>query len=88
MNDDNDATATMMMTTTTTAATTITTTTAACHVDSTTRPLQAEAVDECTEYLVPMPTLVSLAAEHGMALEYASNFTDIFAAEMHEVRVP
>ena len=54
---------------------------------STARRPQAEAVDECTEYLVPMPTLVSLAAEFGMALEYASNFTDIFAAEMHKVRV-
>ncbi len=34
-----------------------------------------------------MPTLVSLAAEFGMTLEYASNFTDIFAAEMHKVSV-
>ena len=40
-----------------------------------------EAVDECEEYLVHLPTLTRLASEYGLELVEASNFTDFFAAE-------
>lgn len=40
-----------------------------------------EAVDNCTEYLVPLPTLTRLARQVGLELEEAKNFTDFFATE-------
>jgi mRNA (guanine-N7-)-methyltransferase len=40
-----------------------------------------EAVDDCQEYLVHMPTFVAIAARHGLRLISADNFTDLFAAE-------
>ena len=42
-----------------------------------------EAVDECEEYLVHLPTLRRLAAEQGLEMLYARNFTDFFAEECH-----
>eukprot|EP00962_Isochrysis_galbana_P060975 scaffold36083_cov112-Isochrysis_galbana.AAC.6 len=40
-----------------------------------------EAVDDCQEYLVHMPTFSAIAARHGLRLISADNFTDLFAAE-------
>ncbi|KAJ2502229.1 mRNA cap guanine-N7 methyltransferase [Coemansia sp. RSA 1972] len=38
-----------------------------------------EAVEDCTEYLVHMPTLIELAAEHGLELELCQEFHNLFA---------
>ncbi|KAJ2159652.1 mRNA cap guanine-N7 methyltransferase [Coemansia sp. RSA 552] len=38
-----------------------------------------EAVEDCTEYLVHLPTLVQLAREHGLELEYCRDFHGLFA---------
>ena len=43
-----------------------------------------EAVDECEEYLVHLPTLKRLARERGLELLYAANFTDFFANEWQQ----
>ena len=43
-----------------------------------------EAVEDCEEYLVHLPTLERLAATVGLELIYAKNFTDFFAAECAE----
>jgi mRNA (guanine-N7-)-methyltransferase len=40
-----------------------------------------EAVEDCVEYLVHLPTLERLAAEAGLEMLYARNFTDFFADE-------
>ena len=40
-----------------------------------------EAVEECEEYLVHLPTLTKLAKEYGLELLAATNFTDFFASE-------
>ena len=40
-----------------------------------------EAVEECEEYLVHLPTLKKLARAQGLELLYAANFTDFFANE-------
>ncbi|KAJ2798302.1 mRNA cap guanine-N7 methyltransferase [Coemansia guatemalensis] len=37
-----------------------------------------EAVEDCTEYLVHMPTFVQLAREHGLELEYCRDFHNLF----------
>ncbi|PIA13607.1 guanine-N(7)-methyltransferase [Coemansia reversa NRRL 1564] len=38
-----------------------------------------EAVEDCTEYLVHMPTFIELAKEHGLELEYCRDFHNLFA---------
>ena len=43
-----------------------------------------EAVDECEEYLVHIPTLARVASEYGLELLYATNFTEFFANEWRE----
>lgn len=40
-----------------------------------------EAVEDCEEYLVHLPTLTRLASEVGLELLYAKNFCDFFAEE-------
>ena len=40
-----------------------------------------EAVEDCEEYLVHMPTLRQLADDAGLELLYAKNFTEFFAEE-------
>ena len=40
-----------------------------------------EAVEDCEEYLVHLPTLKRVAKTHGLELLYAANFTDFFANE-------
>ena len=39
------------------------------------------AVEDCEEYLVHLPTLTQLAAQAGLEMLYAKNFTDFFADE-------
>lgn len=41
----------------------------------------AEAVENCQEYLVPLPTLTEIASRCGLVLEESRNFCDFFAAE-------
>ncbi|KAJ2082590.1 mRNA cap guanine-N7 methyltransferase [Coemansia sp. RSA 988] len=38
-----------------------------------------EAVEDCTEYIVHMPTFIELAKEHGLVLEYCRDFHNLFA---------
>ncbi|KAJ2609306.1 mRNA cap guanine-N7 methyltransferase [Coemansia sp. RSA 1365] len=38
-----------------------------------------EAVEDCTEYLVHIPTFIELAKEHGLELEYCRDFHNLFA---------
>ena len=45
-----------------------------------------EAVEDCEEYLVHLPTLTRLAAAAGLELIYAKNFTDFFAEEWQSHR--
>ncbi|KAJ2450272.1 mRNA cap guanine-N7 methyltransferase [Coemansia sp. RSA 2336] len=43
-----------------------------------------EAVEDCTEYLVHLPTFVQLAREHQLELELCCNFHELFATHTHE----
>lgn len=36
------------------------------------------AVEECPEYLIPMPTLVEMAARHGLQVERTASFPDMY----------
>ncbi|KAJ2462158.1 mRNA cap guanine-N7 methyltransferase, partial [Coemansia sp. RSA 2322] len=43
-----------------------------------------EAVEDCTEYLVHMPSFVALAAEHGLELLYCTGFHDFYSQQIGE----
>ncbi|KAJ2410568.1 mRNA cap guanine-N7 methyltransferase [Coemansia sp. RSA 2531] len=43
-----------------------------------------EAVEDCTEYLVHMPSFVALAEEHGLELLYCTGFHDLYSRNISD----
>lgn len=43
-----------------------------------------EAVEDCTEYLVHLPSFIELAREHGLELVYATGFHDFFSYHINQ----